>query len=145
MARRQRRELVQQKQKTYYDRSSHSLAQLEKGECVRVEQEKMWKPAVVVEKANTPRSYIVETPEGRRYRRNRSQLLKTKEQSSWRSREDEMEPNAEVTGEKLIQTHIENPGQERIEQKEMGGAPEDDHYVTRSGRLSKPPQRFFPS
>ena len=49
-------------------------------------------------------------------------------------REDEMEPNAEVTGEKLIQTHIEDPDQERIEPKEMGGAQEDDHYVTRSGR-----------
>ena len=45
-----------------------------------------------------------------------------------------MEPNAEVTGEKLIQTHIEDPDQERIEPKEMGGAQEDDHYVTRSGR-----------
>ena len=37
-------------------------------------------------------------------------------------------------GEKLIQTHIEDPDQERIEPKEMGGAQEDDHYVTRSGR-----------
>ena len=33
---RQQRKLVQQKQKTYYDRSSYSLTQLEKGECVRV-------------------------------------------------------------------------------------------------------------
>lgn len=97
---RQQRELVQQRQKYYHDQSSHSLTQLEKGESVRIKQENKWKPAVVIEKDSTPRSYMVQTPEGKKYRRNRSHLLKTKEQSFPEREEEEMELNHRVISEK---------------------------------------------
>ena len=52
---------------------------------------KKWKPAKVTSKASEPRSYIVQTPEGRSYRRNRSQLLKAKGQNSWQLKDTEEE------------------------------------------------------
>ena len=66
----------------HHDEHSQSLSTLVKGEHIRMRDRKKWKPAKVTSKASEPRSYIVQTPEGRSYRRNRSQLLKAKEQNS---------------------------------------------------------------
>lgn len=66
-------------QKSYYDRQTKELPELEAGDNVRVETDKGWKPAVVVSKTNEPRSYEIETSNGVRYRRNRRHLHKTKE------------------------------------------------------------------
>lgn len=71
--------LKQQKQKTQYDQHSKQLPSLHAGEAVRIQHHGSWKPAIVSEPADTPRSYHVETPEGVRYRRNRKHLLKTNE------------------------------------------------------------------
>ena len=55
------------------------LADLAEGEPVRIQQQGKWKPAVVVSKAETPRSYNVMTRSGAEYRRNRRHLRKSKE------------------------------------------------------------------
>ncbi|CAB4044475.1 sec1 family domain-containing 2, partial [Paramuricea clavata] len=44
-----------------------------------------------LETCTEPRSYIVQNPEGRKYRRNRSQLLKLNNQSSWQFKDREEE------------------------------------------------------
>lgn len=66
-------------QKSYADRGSKPLKPLEIGEKVRLQVgHREWTGAEVIDKANTPRSYIVQTPHGQIYRRNSSHLHSTK-------------------------------------------------------------------
>ncbi|KAK3732551.1 hypothetical protein QZH41_017842, partial [Actinostola sp. cb2023] len=51
------------------------------GETVRIQRDGDWKPAKVIEVADTPRSYRVETPDGAVYRRNRKHLHQDKSAS----------------------------------------------------------------
>lgn len=46
---------------------------------MRLRAENRWQPAIVVEKHEKPRSYLVQTQDGNVYRRNQKHLLKTKE------------------------------------------------------------------
>ena len=64
----------QAEQKSNYDKSAVPLQPLKTGEAVRVKQECEWRPGKVIEIADTPRSYLAETPEGAVYRRNRRHL-----------------------------------------------------------------------
>ncbi len=69
-----------EKTKMYYDKSSNPPKPLEIGESVRIRTRKgLWKRAIVCEKINS-KSYIVDTDDGGRYRRNRRHLLKTREE-----------------------------------------------------------------
>lgn len=69
----------QEKQKYYYDRHSATLPNVNKGEIVRVQKDsKQWEPAIVDQKL-ADRSYVVRTGDNKLYRRNRRQLLKTRE------------------------------------------------------------------
>ena len=70
----------QQQQQRYYDRSARPLPPLIDGESVRIQAHGLWKPAVVIQPADTERSYHDRTTEGAVYRRNRRHLLNTKEQ-----------------------------------------------------------------
>ena len=64
--------------KTHHDQSSRhvDLPPLYKGQKVRIldKTSKTWCPGTVLEKCQEPRSYLVETPNGTRVRRNRSHL-----------------------------------------------------------------------
>jgi hypothetical protein len=70
--------LSTQRKKEYYDRSAKSHKPLTVGERVRIQINKLWKPALVEQKVNA-RSYIVSTDDGGSYRRNRRHLLKSNE------------------------------------------------------------------
>ena len=69
--------------KSYYDRGSKPLPPLQNNDVVRIrnQQTRNWEPAQLLE--NQPqlgdRSYIVTTPDGSTFRRNRRDLLKTRE------------------------------------------------------------------
>ena len=69
----------QERQTKYYNRSTKSLRPLLPNEGIRIRQGKLWKPAKVLGTAQTPRSYIVQTPDGQQYRRNRRHLFKSNE------------------------------------------------------------------
>ncbi|PIK53448.1 hypothetical protein BSL78_09678 [Apostichopus japonicus] len=77
-----------QTQKTYYDRQTKKLPELQPGDNIRLQTDKGWKPATIVFKAEQPRSYYVETAEGVQYRRNRKHLLKTGETFSYDRHDD---------------------------------------------------------
>ena len=63
------------KEKVYYDEhSGKELPPLKNGEKVTLQHGNKWVPATVISKHHTPRSYIVQTPEDRKYRRNRRHL-----------------------------------------------------------------------
>ena len=129
------REKKQQQQKLYHDRRAHSLPTLQKGEHVRIRNGEMWKPPTVIKNAREPRSYVVQTPEGGRYCRNRSHLLKSKEWNSWQL-EDSEEEEDQITE---VQDETRN-----LMLKETTQQLENlsKQYITRSGRVSKPPQRL---
>lgn len=66
-------------QKSYADRGSKPSEELEIGNKIRLQTgHKEWTGAEIVDKANSPRSYIVQTPDGKIFRRNSSHLHTTK-------------------------------------------------------------------
>ena len=68
------------KQQKYYNKGARHLPSLKPGDVVRVRNEKVWKPAVVVKSDIHPRLYIVNcNHDGREYRQNRRDLMKTNE------------------------------------------------------------------
>ncbi|KAL9953818.1 hypothetical protein ACROYT_G041285 [Oculina patagonica] len=67
------------KQNMYYDRNAKQLPSIKKGETARKRKGKTWEPAIVTAQHTAPRSYIVATPDGTTYRRNRHHLLPTVE------------------------------------------------------------------
>ena len=67
-----------EKQKYFYDKSKRNLNESKPGGTFRVQNEKNWESDVVVQKADTPLSYHVQTQRVS-YRRNRKYLMKTNE------------------------------------------------------------------
>ncbi|KAK7906802.1 hypothetical protein WMY93_015414 [Mugilogobius chulae] len=123
---------AKQKQAYFYNRRNgvRSLPPLNPGDTVltKLEGQKLWAmPAVVQSASSTPRSYVVETAQGERYRRNRRHLLVTP---------------SRATPEKVCpvdhpQTEDSNNNKEfpaSVTLKTSGS------IVTRSGRLTLPPQ-----
>ena len=74
--------------KSYYDKGSKDLQKLSDGDTVRIRDHraKVWEPAQLLphDEAFDDRSYLVKTTEGRIKRRNRRDLLKTRETDIYR-------------------------------------------------------------
>lgn len=65
----------QNRQKQYYDQHTKQLPELNKGDKVKIQgNEGKWRSATITKVTNTPRSYVVTTPEGSTYRRNRRHI-----------------------------------------------------------------------
>ena len=131
----------QQRQKAFYDRGTRPLSKLHEGKPVRMKRGRDWTPAVVVQQHQTPRSYIVVTPDGTQMRRNRFHLQPTKEEASpapspaWEAvASDEsnpcMQPNTDAG--------IETP-----EMESQPDIPQTNQPVRRSLRVRRPPQRLI--
>ena len=72
-------------QKYYYDRHTAILKPLAVGDTVMMKAKEKWEPAMVIAICqDKPRSYIVNTPRGKRYQRNRHHLKPTP--TSWNAR-----------------------------------------------------------
>ncbi|XP_046378261.2 uncharacterized protein K02A2.6-like [Haliotis rufescens] len=66
-------------QKVYYDQRAHPRPPIQVNDSVGLRQGKDWIPAKVVKSASTPRSLVVRTQGGSEYRRNKHDLIPTKE------------------------------------------------------------------
>ena len=119
----------QTKQKRYYDRGSTELPAVQEGEAGRVQVQNKWKPAVIKEKLETPRSYIIQTPNGQRFRRNRNHIRKQKYgvqiSTPWEPIED-----------------FQSDGAREVREEQVSEPSTGQYYKTRSGRLSKPLERY---
>ena len=62
--------------------SGRELHSLQRGDPVKIQQGKKWKPAKVINQHISPRSYVVQTPDGMLYRRNRRNLHSDKSHTS---------------------------------------------------------------
>ena len=117
------REYKQSQQKRQYDKTARILPTLTAGDNVWMRDlNGRWKPAVVVRKDKSPRSYTLRSKDGQQYRRNRRHIRKTKGNAPF-----EIDVPDNVT---------ETP-------KSAQGMPanvttDEGFYVTRSGRRVKP-------
>ena len=111
--------------------------------------ESHWKPGVVTEQAGTPRSYRIQTDEGREYRRNRRVLMKSPESSPLATdisphdespvvRENEHSPSKEAL------PLVEEPTTTFQEQEEIDSSREEISVPrkTASGRTVRRPLCF---
>ncbi|XP_033731071.1 uncharacterized protein K02A2.6-like [Pecten maximus] len=74
-----RLKIRKEKAKMYYDQhAGKELPPLDNGETVMFQKNEKWIPAKVVAKHSNPRSYIVETRKGKKYRRNRKDIKPTR-------------------------------------------------------------------
>ena len=109
------------------------LAPLQPGQGVRVQMERtsMWRPATVVSAAAAPRSYVVRTPDGATYRRNRAMLRPTSEPPS--------APPQPEAGPELETIDVQDPDTAADVEPTRPAQPV---ITTRSGREVRPPIRF---
>lgn len=128
----------QLKQKSYYDRQTRCLPDLHKGESVRVQRKDGWQPAVVLHKHEQPRSFVVQTPDGSTYRRNRKHLRKTRETECATPMADaDIDIKPEVSH---SNTQVKTEDEETADSKPQL----EGDYFTRSGRQVKVPDRYKP-
>ena len=72
-------EKIKEKEKQQYDRHcGRELPSLHTGNVIRMQHGKQWKAATVLYKHSSPRSYVVQAPDGTKYCRNRRHLHVTK-------------------------------------------------------------------
>ena len=97
-----------------------------------------WVPAVVSYKHHTPRSYVVETASGRKYRRNRRHLNRNRAPG-----EQKFEARPEQTEITLPPTNVQRETAKPVAKPSQAAKPvaaaEEPVTVTRSGRLVKTP------
>ena len=126
----------QELQKFYHDRSARQLPELTPGQRVTIQDQTTlkWKPAEVREKlAGVPRSYAVTTPNGRELRRTRTHIRPAPQNNI------EVEPD---TVEQTVVQGTTNPTVAISAPAENQATALPGSYVTRSGRISKPPERL---
>ena len=122
----------QRSQVSIYDRNSKPLPELFEDQAVQVQNPitKIWSPAKIKAVSNTPRSYTVEDACGTQYRRNRSQIkpdvqkMNVPEQVPLQS--------CPVTDDVVCTSETTMK------------PPEQSERITRSGRVSRKPDRFKP-
>ena len=72
-------EKMKEKEKQQYNRHcGRELPSLHTGDVIRMQHGKQWKAATVLYKHSSPRSYVVQAPDGTKYRRNRRHLHVTR-------------------------------------------------------------------
>jgi transposase InsO family protein len=70
---------MKETQKHYYDRTTKPLAPLNTQPAIRMNTKQGWLPAEHLSNHNTPRSHLVRSGLGQTYRRNRDQIMTTRE------------------------------------------------------------------
>ncbi|KAJ3609972.1 hypothetical protein NHX12_022066 [Muraenolepis orangiensis] len=67
---------LRSRQQRYYNQHAGPLPELPPGSTVHMQTRRGWEPAVVMHERDKPRSYVVQTPSGKTFRRNRRHLRK---------------------------------------------------------------------
>uniref|UniRef100_A0A803KB09 Gypsy retrotransposon integrase-like protein 1 n=1 Tax=Xenopus tropicalis TaxID=8364 RepID=A0A803KB09_XENTR len=101
---------LQNSQRQYYNRGAKDLPIFQKGERVRIQTSQGWKPAVIVKPTAEPRSYMVMTPGGARFRRNRRHLRRD---TIIPTAEDEVHLPADMNNESGVDP-VESPEQRAV-------------------------------
>ena len=130
----------QVKQKYYFDRSAKHLPTLKEGEAVRFRVRNTWQPAFVKHSHVQPRSFVIKTPEGSTFRRNRQHLLKSKEDSFpeqdslFQGQEDLPATTGDPVDTRVMPTPVPSPVKETVTLKVTLAGPV---RTSRFGRLKQ--------
>lgn len=129
------------KQKNNYDKTAKPLPRLHLNETVRFQIGKLWKPAKVIEIHNA-NSYIIQTPSGQVYRRNRRYLIRTNEDFPEIS---DFTPDVLARNHSSTDKQVKQPTNNSALNIQHPSVPVDkpiSPYQTRSGRIVQPSQRY---
>jgi hypothetical protein len=144
----------QKKSKSNYDKHTKPLKPLNIGEGIRIQQGKVWNPAVVKSKVHD-RSYLVETQNGSIFRRNRNHLLKSHEKPFTLGNEQSSQPiSRDIPSDNNVlskqtpqvfprDTHI--PADKNTQQNSSFNQPlkeSSSNNFTRSGRVVIKPKKL---
>lgn len=126
----------QYRQQYYYNRTTKSQKEIPHGHKVRFKLKKDWKPANVIAQDN--RSYQLITPDGAMYRRNRGDIITSKEKMFRKDTDisTDEEPNPDVSQGEVVDTKKPNLLTSEVQPSSESG------YRTRSGREVRKPKRF---
>jgi len=129
-------------QKHYHDRGKREMKELEYGQEIRIWNEKTgnWSTEGTVTGTVSPRSYLVDTPDGGQYRRNRRQL-KEKPQVN----EEPVKPQSQLVGSPPMSEAV---GEHTTETEPSGTEHRTEHpaereVVRRSHRKRQAPERLI--
>ena len=122
----------------YHDKAAISLPPLKMGKQVRLQKDGIWKRAKVIEVFNSPRIYVVETPNGAICRRKRVNLHTDKSTPA-------QQPSAEAhprSSEQDTPEAYDSPDTTPAKKEEPHASGSSDGYRTRSGRLINRPKKL---
>ena len=98
----------QERQKKYHDRGTKILPPLQVGDPVRIQQGRIWSPAIIMEKHEAPRSFRVRTEDGQVCRRNRKFLRQSPESEPVQPVQP-VSPASSTTGQPVQATTMASP------------------------------------
>jgi len=135
----------QQEQQKQYNKTAmqNPFPELKAGQPVRMQMQHgaTWRPAVVVSKANEPRSYVVKTPDGAVYRRNRRMLRQTNESFNTPELLEDVEDEQQDDGGEGLNEDEPLPNGQAEANHDANPAP-PPVVITRYGRQVRPPMRY---
>ena len=135
-------ELKRDKSKSYYDMQARERTNFSEGDSVLIWVSNNWEPAQIIKKYKTPRSYLVKTARGTILRQNSFHLRHRKNSFQNHMYDDFVTETANADSREtrdVVDAELNN-GQRHI--RRTGNAPQNNVYITRSGRPVKPPSRF---
>jgi transposase InsO family protein len=129
------RETTQDRQRRNYNIGSKPLSMLSPNEQIRFQHLNHWKPGNIVE-THSDRSYIVQTPEGNKYRRNRKHIIRSGESRQERDIDPYVDIDAPDTSVPNVQPT--SPSQPVTQPTSVTMTP----TRSRSGRIIREPVRM---
>lgn len=131
-----------EKYKTYYNRGTKMLSKLKPTDTVRLKQNNVWERSELVGRAQDGRSYWLRTENGGLYRRNRQHILKVPTQNIRPNgnKEQSISPNHGYLDWEQFHDNSHTPT--GAQTAVAGPSTSGNNYVTRSGRVVRPPQYF---
>ena len=133
--------------KMYYDRHAKPLEDLRASDNIRVRDGKMWKPALMLPQEQQPlhpRFYNLQAESGNVWRRNRKDILKTKErETNYRRDPGQYEdPETQHRQNAVVPNQVPHFLQTTPPSPEIDPQPNVQGSKTRSGRETVRPARF---
>ena len=133
----------QQNQAKYYDRHSRPLKDLYIGEKVNMLDNKTLQPAVVMNRCEKPRNFIVKTENGKKLTRNRQHLHQTAD----RNETDDTILISDGKEENYTEQEVNiKPEEVEISLRDEVNVPHPDNLsnevTTRSGQVSRRPTQY---
>ncbi|CAC5358429.1 unnamed protein product [Mytilus coruscus] len=137
-------EIRQRKTKTNYDKHcGPELKQLKQGDSVVMYTDEKWKAGKIMQKHHTPRSYVVQTSDGRRYRRNRRHIRPTAySENTVENEHYKNNHNTTVRKTSVCNTSQTLDHSETVASEENESIEPFKSSVTRSGRTVKLPTKL---